>query len=59
MKRDLNTYDVNRILAQARQERSAAAGQLIVSGSRKALGWLAARTDKVLHAFLMSPTVPR
>ncbi len=48
--------DILRIVSLARQQRSAAVGELIATGSRKGLTWLTAKGDAFLHAFLMSPT---
>ena len=59
MKNELNTHDITEIIAQANRDRIDAIGILIVAGSRKVFAWTARRTDRFLHAFLMSPVDPR
>lgn len=59
MKNDFNTYDINQVITQARNDRSNALGTLIGSGTRKALAWSATRANRFLHAFLMTPVNPR
>lgn len=51
--------DILRIVALARQQRSKALGDLIATGGRKGLAYLAEKGDAFLHAFLMSPTTHR
>lgn len=48
--------DILRIVAEARQQRSDALGELIAVGGRKAIAALATRIDQALHILLMSPT---
>lgn len=59
MRNDYDINDIELLIAQARQARSDAAGELIANGTHRALHWLAAVLDRALHAFLMSPTAPR
>ncbi len=56
MKTDLNREQMMMIVERARLQRSIAAGDVIASGTRKTLVWLACWTDRFLHALLMSPT---
>jgi hypothetical protein len=56
MKTDLNHEQMMTIVERARYQRSVAAGQIIVATSGKALTWLAKLTDRLLHAFMVSPT---
>lgn len=55
MQHDLDTDDITLLIAQARQHRSDATGELIANGSRKIVVWLTTRVDRLLHILLMSP----
>jgi hypothetical protein len=59
MSNELDTHDIDRLIAQARQARSNAVGELIAQGTRHAVARTLLTLDRALHAFLMSPTVPR
>ncbi|MCM8612163.1 hypothetical protein [Accumulibacter sp.] len=56
MKTDLDRDQMMMIVERARHQRSIAAGDLIASGTHRALHTLARWTDRFLHALLMSPT---
>ena len=54
-----NHLDISRIVAEARQQRSDALGELIAVGGRKLLRTLGRKADQFLHLMLMSPTTRR
>ncbi|MEF8727105.1 MAG: hypothetical protein V5B34_02645 [Accumulibacter sp.] len=56
MKTDLSREQMMMIVERARYQRSIAAGDMVVSLTRRALSSLARWTDRFLHALLMSPT---
>lgn len=56
MKHELSTNDIALIIAQARKQRSDAAGDLIVSAARQILAWLSNQADRLLHTFPASAT---
>lgn len=59
MKNEFDINDIDLLIAQARRARSDATGELLASGTQRAVSWLLATLDRALHAFLMSPTAPR
>lgn len=59
MSNELDIDAIDRLIAQARQARSDAIGELIARGTRRAVARTLLTLDRALHAFLMSPTTPR
>ncbi|HAY29792.1 MAG TPA: hypothetical protein PK440_08305 [Candidatus Accumulibacter phosphatis] len=56
MKADLTREQMMMIVERARYQQSIAAGEIVVSGTRKALSALARWTDRFLHGLPMAPT---
>jgi hypothetical protein len=56
MKNDLSRDDINLIIAQARQQRSAAAGDLMITGYHILATWIANQTNRLAHAIPVLPT---
>lgn len=56
-----NESDINidKIIEQARRDRSIALGNLIASGTRKSFSWLLNRGNRLLQVMLMSPVNSR
>ncbi len=59
MKQELETQDIELLIAQARRYRSEATGRLIAEGSRRFWQKFLHVADRGLHLLLMSPDASR